>query len=75
MDDFIAWVVLPAVVFFGIVFGAVSLGNYDNTETLRINNERCGTVAALAGANEWETNYDGECFFTVDGKLEKVEVE
>lgn len=62
------------IAFFVFIFGLFWIGNYDTRETLRINNERCGTTAALAGAHEWETNHDGECFFVSDGKLEKTQV-
>lgn len=75
MGEFFGWLFGTVVIIVAVVFGVTALNNYDTRETLKINNERCGTVAALAGANEWETNYEGQCYFSVDGKLEKVEIE
>ena len=73
--SFIAFLFCCFVVVCGIVFGVSKLNAYDTRETLRINNERCSTIAADAGAKEWKTNYEGECnYVNRDGKLQQVEV-
>ncbi|UOF77982.1 hypothetical protein [Caudoviricetes sp.] len=75
MKDFIAWTVVTVSIIAAVIFGVRALNSYDTTETLKINNERCGTVAADAGANEWKVNYEGECtYINRDGDLQQVEI-
>lgn len=77
MSDFFAvlGVVVGMILFVvGTAAGITKLSNYDTQQTLRIHNERCGDIAANAGANEWKTNYEGECYYIFEDRLIKSDV-